>query len=461
MNAPQTFPPLDGEQQSITSPLASIEAEQAVLGSLLMDARHFDVVGDILQAHHFAVEQYGEIYSAIASMAMACKVIDVLTVFEHLQGRVELYYLNEISQASTTNGSAVRRYAEIVHERALSRQLLGVVDKARDLAADHSMPIGDRVEQVSAQLAGLLEASPGEEWTGSDEGMTEFIDELNTRLENKGSGFLPTGLRDLDNQLDGGMRPGDLVIIGARPSMGKTALAVTIGMYCAQIGATVGMFSLEMPRQHLQDRQVSMVSNVHLSKIRRPERLGDQDWADLTQAADQIRKLPFFVNDKSSLNINTLRTKARALKRRHGLRLLIIDYLGLMDGTDPRANRTSQLGEVTRNLKKLAKELGITVMLLAQLNREVEKRVDQIPLLSDLRDCGEIEQDADIVMFPFRPIHAKPTLSADWRYYCNLRVAKQRGGATGDIDLCYVGENVRFMNWDGPKPGTAAPRDFE
>ena len=318
---------------------------------------------------------------------------------------------------------------------------------------------------MSAQLAWLVVDAPGDEWVSADAGMDEFLLDLDDRCSGKGDPFLPTGLHLLDQQLDGGMREGDLIIIGARPSMGKTALAMTIGMYGAKLRQTVAMFSLEMQRKDVWQRQVAMESDVSLSKIRQPhKRMSNVEFDAVTETSLRLKTLPFYVTDRTGLNINTLRTKTRALKRRFGLRLLIVDYLGLMHGTNHKDNRTTQLGEVTRSLKELAKELGITVLLLAQLNREVEKRVDQLPMLSDLRDCGEIEQDADIVLFPHRPIHLKPSLGEEWRYYATLRVAKNRAGATGDLNLRYVGPHVRFSNWNGDKPGTGPGRqedDFE
>lgn len=464
MNA-RSMPPLDEDFDGAGAvPLASFEAEHAVLGSLLMDSRLYDVVGDLLQAKDFADETHGAVYGAIAALAVAAKAVDPITVHEQLGGQVDLGYLTALFNAGSINGSSARRYAEIVRERALSRQLLGVVDKARELARDHALPIGDRIEQVSAQLACLASDGPGDEWVGADAGVVAFFDDLDQRSVGIEEPFLPTGLRDLDRILDGGTRPGDLVVIGARPSMGKTALALAIGEHAAKLGQTVAMFSLEMSCAALYERRIAMESEVSMSIIRQPKgRMTDSDYAAVCRAGECIRQRPFYVNDRTGLNINTLRTKARALKRRHGLRLLIVDYLGLMEGTNPKDTRTAQLGEVTRNLKKLAKELGITVLLLVQLNREVEKRVDQMPMMSDLRDCGEIEQDADIILFPHRPIHLKPSLGDAWRYYASLRVAKQRGGATGDLNLRYVGHLVRFENWNGDKPSTTPGRaaDFE
>lgn len=439
------------DEQS-TEVMVNRGAERALLGSLLLDNRLYDVVGDMLQPKHFASEIDGDIFAVIASQAVACKACDTVTVFEHLQGRIDLVYLGNLSAQGVVSQSLVRRHAEIILARFQSRQLAKVVDEAREVAGNHLLPIADRVEQVSAKLASLVADAPGEDWVDMQDGMVEFLNEVQARHDGDVQDFQPTGLRDLDEKLDGGLRGGELVIIGARPSMGKTALAVTMGMNCAERGETTAMFSLEMQRSHLQNRQVAMTAKIALSKIKRPERLSQFEWSQMTAAVERIRRYPFYVNDHTSLNINKLRMKARALKRRNGLRLLIVDYLGLMEGTDPKANRTTQLGDITRNLKKLSKELDIPVIVLAQLNREVEKRVDQIPILSDLRDCGEVEQDADIVLFVHRPIQSKPELGPEWANYAKCRIAKQRGGATGDIDLRYVGEHVQFLNWDGDKP---------
>ena len=266
-------------------------------------------------------------------------------------------YLNQLGQSAVYSASRVRHYAGIVHERAQSRQLAAVVNDAREMATDHLVPIAERVEKVSAKLASLLDDAPGDEWVDSGTGMVEFMDALMERAEGKNHDFMPSGLTALDEQLDGGFREGELVIIGARPSMGKTALAVTIGMHAASTGHATAMFSLEMQRADLYTRQVAMVSNVSMSKIKRPERTMTQtEWSQMTEAVEFISHLPFYVNDKSNLNINTLRAKARALKRRFGLRLLIVDYLGLMEGTDPKAMRD----------KDLAARLGLHETTVAQ-----------------------------------------------------------------------------------------------
>lgn len=435
--------------------MANRGAERALLGTLLLDNRLYDVVGDMVLPKHFFSEFDGAIYAAICSQIVAGRACDTVSVFEQMQGRVELQYLAGLAHNGVVSQALARRHAEIIVSRYDSRQLAAVVEDARDVAANHLLPIAERVEQVSAKLASLIEDAPGEDWVENDTGMVEFLNGIQERADGKVIDFRPTGLRDLDEKLDGGTRDGELVVIAARPSMGKTALALTIGENQSELGHETAMFSLEMLRGELQNRQVAMQARIPLSHIKRPERMSDFEWSRMTEAVERIRSRGFYVNDQPRLNINKLRAKARALKRRRpALKGLIVDALGLMDVLDQKATRTSQLGEITRGLKLLAKELKLTVYLLCQLNREVEKRVDQMPIMSDLRDCGEIEQDADIILFIHRPIHAKPDLGPEWAQYACIGIAKQRGGPTGRIDLRYQGQYVLFSNWDGEKPTT-------
>lgn len=428
-------------------------AERALLGSLLLDNRLYDVAGDILLPKHFASELDGDIFAVISSQAVACKACDVVTVFEQLQGRVELGYLGNLSAQGVVSQSLVRRHAEIILSRYQSRQLAAVAQDVREVASNHTLPIAERIEQVSAKLGSLIEEAPGEDWVENDTGMVEFLNGIQERSDGQVIDFRPTGLRDLDEKLDGGTRDGELVVIAARPSMGKTALALAIGENQSDQGHDVAMFSLEMLRGELQNRQVAMQAHIPLSHIKRPERMSDFEWSRMTEAVERIRLRSFHVNDQTRLNINKLRGKARALKRRRpGLKSIIVDALGLMEVTDMKATRTAQLGEITRGLKLLAKELKLTIFLLCQLNREVEKRVDQMPIMSDLRDCGEIEQDADIILFINRPIHTKPDLGPEWLQYACIGIAKNRSGPTSRIDMRYQGQYVLFSNWDGDKP---------
>jgi replicative DNA helicase len=220
------------------------------------------------------------------------------------------------------------------------------------------------------------------------------------------------------------------------------------------LGLPVGKFSMEMQNHEGGQRALSAVGRIPLHALRRPERMSNEQWSSLTGGIEKLRHIPFYSNERGGLNINQIRAKARALRRRHGLRLLLVDYLQLMSGTDARAPRTYQLEEASRGLKSLAKELGIPVIALVQVLRGVEKETDQMPRMSDIKDCGAIEQDADVILFLDRPIVAKPDLGDEWKHYARARVAKQRGGRTGNLDFMYVGENTRFLDWprDMPAP---------
>ncbi|MDD0837887.1 replicative DNA helicase [Curvibacter sp. HBC61] len=455
-----TFPDLPDEL-AVPVDMVHREAEQSILGALMRNAQVYDVIGDILQPAYFFVEDDRTIYTALSGLINACKPCDPISTHEALAGSISLEYLVSLEHSATGGLSSARRHAEIVASRAKGRELAAIASEVQELARNHAMSIDERVELVTEQLSRLAGDAQQDDWVGSDQGMVEFCESIQSRNDGGSPDFVSTGLRDLDERLNGGLRPGNLVVIAARPGIGKTALALDIGMHSARQGESVGMFSLEMPRAELQNRQVSKVSKIPFSSILRPERLSDWQWSEISRTAEQIRQIPFFINDNSSLNINQLRAKSRSLKRRKGLRVLIVDYLGLMDGTDVKANRTTQLEEVTRGLKKLAKELGITVLLLAQLNREVEKRTDQVPQLSDLRDCGAIEQDADIVLFPLRPGYSNPSLGSEWKNYARIFVAKQRGGSTGFLDLFYTGETMTFGNWDGDRPTTGRQRSAD
>ena len=298
----------------------------------------------------------------------------------------------------------------------------------------------------------------GDDWESMEHMVVHELDMINDRADGKSSDraadFIPTGLTDLDEMLDGGSRPGQLIIIGARPGMGKSALADTIGLHAARLRYPVGKFSMEMQNHEGSQRAISATSRIPLHALRRPERMSQEHWSSLARGIDDLRGLPFYSNDKGGLNINQVRAKARALRRKFGLKLLILDYLQLMSGTDPRAPRTYQLEEASRGLKALAKELGIPVIALVQVSRGVEKEIDQMPRMSDIKDCGAIEQDADVILFIARPIQRKADLDAEWKYYAKGLVAKQRGGRCGPLDFTYIGENTRFMDWpkDTPAP---------
>lgn len=455
------------EQGYALDAMASIEAENALVGGLMLDNSLFDHVGDILIADDFFSHDARIIFQATAALINSCKPADVITVREQLAGAIELPRLNEIAQFVPSLGSA-RRYAEIIRSKSLNRKLMAVGEKITEVTQDAALTVEQRIDTVGQAVSALLEHGPKRnDWQTPDVGMVEFLDGIQARADGDQT-FVSFGIDALDQRLDGGGRPGDLIVIAARPSMGKTALALAIGEHVAQAQGgvhSVGILSMEMPSQQVQARRVSMAARVPLTKIKLPDRMNREDWERVTEAVESIRSRPVYVSDQAVMTINQVRTKARALKRKHGLRLLVVDYIGLMDGTDKRQQRNVQLGEVSRGMKALAKELGITILLLAQLNREVEKRVNQRPILSDLRDCGDIEQDADVVLFVHRPIVVKPDLGPEWRYFAELIIAKNRDGATAVLEAQYIGENVTFSNWpanlEKPRALTRTARSTE
>ena len=439
-------------------PPHSIQAESNVLGGLLLDSGiAWDRVGDVLKAEDFYRHEHRLVFAAIAALCNANKPADVTTVLEQLErnGKADdaggIAYLGRLAN-EVPNAANIRRYAEIVRERAVLRGLVAASDEIAAMAfAPEGKTIESLLDAAQSKVFALAECRTAarDDWQDAEAGMVELIDRINAQAEGTAApDFTPTGLAELDERLNGGMRGGELIVIGARPRMGKTALALTIADHVAGQRKPAGFFSMEMPKQQVYARQLSLRSHIHLSRLKRAERLKDYDWPAITESVESIRKLPFYVTDSGNLNINQIRARARGLARRHGqLGVLVVDYLGLMSGTDPKQPRVYQLEEATKGLKALAKELNVPVLLLAQVKRGVEERADQMPMLSDLRDSGSIEQDADIVVFVHREFVAKNGLADEWKYHAKLAVAKVRDGEPGQVDVMYIGENTRFMNW--------------
>lgn len=431
------------------SEIAALEAEYALIGALLLDNGAWDRIGDRVRPEHFHLEQNRIIFAEIVRQLKTQQFTDAITVALALGERSSMDELNALSQY--VPGSAnVRRYADTVIERYQSRQLEAVSRELAELASDHSLSIADRLDRAQGQLAKLVVETPTDEWVGIYQGMTQHTQVLEDRAGGKVAA-IPTGLTDLDEYLEGGGRAGELIIVGARPSMGKTALGLTIGVQMAR-QYSVGILSMEMSHAEVNDRLTAMLGSVTLSAVKRPNKDRGLEWDRVVEGIDRAKELRFFTCDQGGLNINQVRAKARNLKRRHGLDVLIVDYIGLMTGLDAKANRNTQLEEISRGLKGLAKELSICVVCLAQLNRKAEERPDQMPMMSDLRDSGAIEQDADVILFIKRPIMANPDLGDEWKFYAKLSVAKNRQGRCGYLHLSYLGEQTKFSGWSGNPP---------
>jgi replicative DNA helicase len=469
----EAFGSNDRQIAQLRVPPNSIEAESSVLGGLLQDNARWDGVGDLITDSDFYRYEHKVIYGAIGQLVNACKPADVVTVFEHLQriGKHDevggLVYLNALAQY-VPSAANIRRYAEIVRERSILRRLISAADETATNAFNTGgKPVQQILDEAQQRFITVGEAQNNakDEWHDVDRGIVRVLDFIQEHASGDAKpDFTPTGLKELDERLDGGMRGGELIVLGARPSMGKSALGMSISAYVAMnAGLPVGAFSMEMPAMQMHKRLMSLVSKIHLSRIKRPERLRDEDWPSITEAVEMLRQCVFDINDQSGLNITQLRAKARALRRRRGkLGCLMVDYLSLMDGLDPRATRAQQLGEITKGLKGLALELDTPILLLQQVGRGAEDRHEGMPILRDLKDSGSIEQDADIVVFIHRPIKDTPDLADEWKYYAKASLAKVRDGEPGYFDLMYVGENTHFLDWpetmDVPKDKTRIAR---
>lgn len=435
-------------------PPHSLEAEQSVLGSLLLDNEAIHRI-PVMVPEAFYSHVNTEVFRAIQAIAVAGKPFDPVTLYAQMGDKAEggLAYIASLAQA-VPSASSIRRYAEIVIEKWQLRQLVAAGDEIAQMGFQAAAPAA-QIDKAQALLAKLVPDAPRDEWIGAYEGMVQHGEILERRAAGELTAW-STGLADLDEYLEGGLRPGELVIVGARPSMGKTALGLTIGVHMAS-ERPVALMSMEMSHMEVNDRLTAMLGSVSLSSVKRPNKGDGLAWDRVVEGTEKAKSLRLIVSDQGGLNLNQVRSKARSAKRLKGLDVLVVDYIGLMTGLNPKDNRNTQLGEISRGLKTLAKDLQIAVLCLAQLNRKAEERPDQMPQMSDLRDSGEIEQDADVIIFIKRPIMANPEMGIEWKHYAKVSIAKNRQGRCGFLDLSYLGEQTRFGSWSGPAPQKAKP----
>lgn len=421
--------------------------EAAALSILINFPAAFDDVSDRLRPEHFAVDAHRVIYAELCRQMAAGNGCDVMSIVDALNGVLEVSDVLQVASCNNHSARGISRHVQTLVDTFKARQLHGLSYKMAELAYETG-PVQERIDRAQAELAKLDDVEQSDDWVDAHTAAIKHLDLLEQRQDGKLKG-MPTGLQDFDEMLDGGLSRGNLVVIGARPAMGKTALAMTIGLYMAQ-AQSVGFLSMEMPHSDVRDRQAAILSRASIGMIKRPHKGLEYD--RIVDGVEKAKLLRWFVSDKSGLNIMQVRSRARALKRRHGLDILVVDYIGLMSGMDSKQPRAYQIEEISRGLKGLAKDLDITVICLAQVNRGGVERVGQVPGLQDLRDSGAIEQDADVVAFIHRPIEAQPELGENFRNYALLRVAKNRQGRTGDVNLFYHGQFTSFESWAGPPP---------
>lgn len=449
---------LDPQMASIKLPPHSLEAEQSLIGGILLDNAAWERIADLVNEADFYRDDHRRIYRHITKLIDQGKPADVVTVFESLEksGEAEhaggLAYLAEIAN-NTPSAANIRRYAEIVRERGILRKLVAVGDT---IAASALSPSGkdaktllDEAEAKVFEIAeaGARHASGFQSIQPILKQVVDRVQELYDRDNPSEVTGIPSGFADLDDKTSG-LQPSDMLIVAGRPAMGKTTFALNVAEHVAvEQRLPVAIFSMEMPGTQLATRFISSVGRIDMQKIR-SGRLTDDDWQRLTVAMGKLYDAPLFIDETPGLNPIDLRARARRLARQCGrLGLIVIDYLQLMSGTKDSDNRASELSEISRSVKALAKELHVPIIALSQLNRSLEQRPNKRPVMSDLRESGAIEQDADIIMFIYRDEVYNPD-SPD-KGSAELIIGKHRNGPTGTVRMTFLGQYTRFENFAG------------
>jgi replicative DNA helicase len=444
-----------GSVTEVRTPPHSIEAEQAVLGGLMLEASAWDNVADAVRTEDFYRPDHRLIFDAIGALAGNAKPCDVVTVAEQLERMGQLAeaggqaYLATLARDTPTAANA-RAYAEIVRERSLLRRLIQAgTEIAGSVFNEEGHTARELVDRAEQRVFEIAEAG----FRGRDGAvpvrslLPELIDKIDEWHTNPNAlRGLATGYTEFD-KLTGGLRPGDLIVVAGRPSMGKSTLAVNMAEYAAvnpNIRGSVAIFTLEMPSEQIITRMLSSIGGVPLNSIR-SGRISDEDWVRITSATSQLSEAKIFVDETPALTPTDLRARARRVKREHGLDLVVVDYLQLMQVPGSQENRATEIAEISRGLKALAKELAVPVIALSQLNRSVEQRQEKKPVMSDLRESGAIEQDADMILLIYREeVYDKNTTK---KGIAEIDLAKHRNGEIGTFLLTFQGPYARFANY--------------
>lgn len=449
---------VDPQLEALRIPPHSVEAEQSVLGGLLLDNAAWERIADFLGQDDFYRFDHRLIFQHISKLIAASRPADVITVHDSLAsiGKIEevggLSYLNALAQ-NTPSAANIRHYAQIVRDRSVLRRLITVSDEISGLAFK---PQGKEVKKIldDAEARIFAIAEDGSKGTqGFQEiqpllgQVLERVDELSRRDNKNEVTGVSTGFMDLD-KLTSGMQPGDLIIVAGRPSMGKTAFSVNIGEHVAiESGLPVAIFSMEMSGTQLATRMIGSVGRLDQQKLRTGQ-LTEDDWQRFTYALQKMNDAQLYIDETPALSSDALRSNARRLARQCGaLGLIVVDYLQLMSPNAAGENRSTEIGEMSRGLKALAKELKCPVIALSQLNRSVEQRPNKRPQMSDLRESGSIEQDADLILFIYRD-EVYNQDSPD-RGTAEIIIAKQRNGPIGTVRLTFNGQHTKFDNYSG------------
>ena len=443
----------DVAEQRLKVPPNSIEAEQSLIGGLMLDHVAWEKVADVISADDFYRKDHRLIFAAIANLAETNNPCDVVTVSEYLDNRGELEQSGGLEYIATlaneTTGAAkARAYAKILRERSVLRALINAGNEISGsaFATDGRMAseLVDAAERLVFEIA--EKGSRGRAgFKHLKNILPQAVDRIDVLHQSEGEiTGISTGFTEFD-KLTAGLQPGELIVIAGRPSMGKTSLAINIAENAA-IGSKVptAIFSMEMPSQQLAFRMISSLGRVDQAHLR-TGRFPDEDWSRINTAVQLMSDAPIFIDDSAGLSPTEIRARSRRLHREHGLGLIVIDYLQLMQVPGTRENRATEISEISRSLKALAKELELPIIALSQLNRSVEQRPDKRPIMSDLRESGAIEQDADLILFIYREEVYNPDTPR--KGIADISIAKQRNGPIGDFPLTFVGRYTKFENW--------------
>jgi replicative DNA helicase len=437
-------------RKSARTPPYSLDAEQAVLGALMLSEEAYDRIADKVSAEDFYRQDHRILYGAIAALKECGQPCDAVTLGEYLERNEQseavggLGYVIEI--ANNTPGAAnVVAYAEIVREKSILRRLMEAGTRiVEDVLAPEGRSSEELLQEAEQRVFEISELGKRgrSSFVPVSEALKQAYRAIEQRYSNKGTlSGLDTGFADLNRMTDG-LQPGELIIVAARPSMGKTSFAMNIAEHVAiQSGLPVAIFSMEMPVAQLALRMISSLGRVDQKRLRNGD-LSDEDWPRVTSAITLLTQARLFIDDTAGLSPAELRARTRRLKREHGLGLIVVDYLQLMQVPGNRENRATEISEISRSLKALAKEMNIPVIALSQLNRSLEQRQDKRPIMADLRESGAIEQDADLICFIYRDEYYHP--DSPKKGIAEIIIAKHRNGPTGSMELWFRGQFTRF-----------------
>lgn len=450
--------PINLDDMAVRLPPHHAESEQAVLGGLLMDNTAIDRI-DLAESDFYA-HAHRLIWRSITGLIDACNPADVITVAEVLDAAGELDRVGGLAyivalSSQTPSAANIRSYAKTVKDRAMLRRLAEAGMRITDMAyanGDASAAVADAQQAVME----LDTTEAGQESITLKDALRAMVERID-RVSNGTEKATKTGFTDIDRKIIG-LGSGDMVVVAGRPSMGKTAFAMQIATHVSEL-APVQIFSLEMGSEQLAMRMAAAEAKIDMMRLRSGN-LHDEDWTRLTYALERLHKRPIYIDDRAGLTVSQIRARARQTKRKNGLGLVVVDYIGLIHGEGN--NRVEVVSEISRGMKAMARELGVPVIALSQLSRKVEERGDKRPMMSDLRESGSIEQDADVILLLYRDEYYNT--DTRWKGVAECNVAKQRNGPTGMVPLTFLADHAQFGDFAGsydPTPEKPSRRGFE